>query len=337
MTPECILISRTDSIGDVVLTLPVAGAIKKYLPGCKIIFLGRTYTEPVVKLSAHVDEFLNWDHIENLPLSRQAAELRKTDADTIVHIFPNIQIAKAAGRAGIAMRIGTSHRWYHYLYCNKTVNFSRRKSELHEAQLNFSLLNSLGIPVVPTLTEITRFYGMTPEALTEDFIDQLTAGDRFNLILHPRSKGSAREWGLDNCAKLIHLLPKETYNIFITGTAEEGKSMKSFLEEQADKITDLTGKFTLPQFINFIGKADGIVAASTGPLHIAAALGKIAVGLYAPMHPIHPGRWAPIGKKAGYLVLNKTCNVCRKSMDCKCIKDIQPEQVIKKLEELAAK
>ena len=260
-----------------------------------------------------------------------------TDADTIVHIFPNRQIAKAARRAGIAQRIGTSHRWYHYLFCNKTVNFSRKKSELHEAQLNFSLLNSLGIPTAPDLTEIVKLYGMNSEEHTEDFINQLTAGNRFNLILHPRSKGSAREWGLGNFSKLIQLVPKDTYNIFITGTEEEGKSMKSFLAKQTGKITDLTGKLTLSQFIGFIGKADGIVAASTGPLHIAAALGKVAVGLYAPMRPIHPGRWSPLGKKAGYLVLDRTCNDCRKNMDCKCIRSIQPEQVIKKLEELASK
>ena len=79
------------------------------------------------------------------------------------------------------------------------------------------------------------------------------------------------------------------------------------------------------------------MAASTGPLHIAAALGKVAVGLYAPMHPIHPGRWAPIGEKAGYLVLNKMCNDCRKSMDCKCIRDIQPLQVIEKIKTLDLK
>ncbi|MBK7669733.1 MAG: hypothetical protein IPJ32_21845 [Sphingobacteriaceae bacterium] len=31
---------------------------------------------------------------------------------------------------------------------------------------------------------------------------------------------------------------------------------------------------TLKQFISFINNADALVAASTGPLHIASALGK---------------------------------------------------------------
>ena len=56
-----ILISRTDSIGDVVLTLLMAGIIKQFLPQSKIIFLGRNYTKDVIDLCEHVDEFVSFD------------------------------------------------------------------------------------------------------------------------------------------------------------------------------------------------------------------------------------------------------------------------------------
>jgi hypothetical protein len=35
------LVSRTDAIGDVVLTLPLCGWIKEACPGARVIFLGR--------------------------------------------------------------------------------------------------------------------------------------------------------------------------------------------------------------------------------------------------------------------------------------------------------
>ncbi|MCX6244489.1 MAG: glycosyltransferase family 9 protein [Bacteroidetes bacterium] len=159
-------------------------------------------------------------------------------------------------------------------------------------------------------------------------------GDRqnsFNLILHPKSKGSAREWGLDNFSKLITLLPEEKFKIFITGTREEGDRMREFLQQHEARITDMTGKLTLEELIAFINFCDGIVAASTGPLHIAAALGKRAIGIYAPMRPIFPQRWAPLGVHSDYLVLDKVCNDCRHSTECACIRSISPEQVIDKL------
>ena len=43
--PENLLIVRTDRIGDVVLTLPLAEIIKKQIPDCKITFLIRDYTK----------------------------------------------------------------------------------------------------------------------------------------------------------------------------------------------------------------------------------------------------------------------------------------------------
>ena len=83
--------------------------------------------------------------------------------------------------------------------------------------------------------------------------------------------------------------------------------------------------------MGFINQADGIVAASTGPLHIAAALGKFAVGIYPPIKPMHPGRWAPIGEKATFLVEDKKCSICRKSGSCECMENISPDAVKSKL------
>ncbi|NJO90276.1 MAG: glycosyltransferase family 9 protein [Chloroflexia bacterium] len=230
------------------------------------------------------------------------------------------------------MRIGTSHRWSHFLYCNKRVNFGRKRSYLHEAQLNIKLLKPLIEKTEFSLSEIEGFYGFSKVKELPEKHKQLLHKDKFNLILHPKSKGSAREWGEDNFTKLINILPKDKYNIFITGTKDEGTLLRDFLNENKDKIIDLTGKLSLTELISFINEADGLVAASTGPLHIAASLNRIVVGIYAPIRPMHPGRWAPVGKNASYLVLDKKCDDCRRTMDCKCIREIEAFDVFKKLE-----
>ena len=110
----------------------------------------------------------------------------------------------------------------------------------------------------------------------------------------------------------------------------DGEQMKNFLAKHSD-VVDLTGRMSLTDFIAFINACNGLVAASTGPLHVAAALGKNVIGLFAPMKPIHPSRWAPVGVKASYLVIDKNCNTCRKSLDCACIRSITPHQVAAKI------
>jgi len=321
------ILSRIDSIGDVVLTLPMAGVLKKNFPGCKIIFLGRTYTRDVILLSEHVDGFLNDDDIEKKSFSEQTDFFKKQNADYFFHVFPHAGIARAASRAKIKHRVGTRNRWYHWLFCNRLLKLSRKNSELHEAQLNLKLLEPLNIKTDFSIREISDFYGFTK--IPEINFPQLTLLDnnKINVILHPKSKGSAKEWGLNNFEKLIHILPEEKFEIFISGTREDGELLGDFLALNKN-ITNLCGQLSLQEFIVFIARADALVAASTGPLHIAAALGKNAIGLFSPRRPIHPGRWQPIGKNAHHLVYDENCLRCKEKKDCDCITKIEPERVL---------
>jgi heptosyltransferase-3 len=317
-----IIISRTDSLGDVILTLPMAGILKKYFPDSKIIFLGTKYSKPLIDACEFVDEFLDWGEI------KRRKDNKDFQADIILHVFPVKEIQKLAKKARIPVRIGSSHRWYSWLYCNKLVHYSRKKSNLHEAQLNLKLLEPLGIKREYPVSELSGMYGLTKVPLSTNI---LPPDPRFKLILHPKSKGSAREWGLDNFSKLIALLPEDKFCIYITGTKEEGTLMKDFLIEHQNRVTNLTGQLSLTELLAVINSCDGLIAASTGPLHIAAALGKRAIGIYAPMRPIFPTRWAPLGKNATFLVLNKNCDACRKTGNCECIRAITPEEVLEKL------
>jgi len=320
-----IIISRADNIGDVMLTLPLAGILRKKFPDATLMFLGKKYIRPIIECCEHIDKFIDWDEIQSLPAEDQLSRLKSFNAEVILHIFPHPEIASLAYKAGIANRVGTSHRSYNWLYCNKRVNFTRKGSDLHEAQLNVELLKPLGITTIPSLDEIKSLYGFTkiPAWKGDDIIDKT----RFNLILHPKSRGSAREWEWKNWNRLAEILPKEKFKLFVTGTENEGLEILENLLKSHPDISDLTGKIDLAQLIAFISKADGLVACSTGPLHIAAALGKRAIGLYPSIRPMHPGRWAPLGTNATYLALKEECSDCKKKNSCHCINSLTPEQV----------
>lgn len=330
-TAKNIIISRTDSLGDVILTLPLAGAIKKQNPDIRVLFLGRSYSRSVIEISEFVDVFINFDEIEKQTESKQVSFFKNLRADAIIHVFPNKIIARLAKKAGIPIRIGTNHRLYHITTCNRRINLGRKNSDLHEAQLNLKLLSPLTIKQDYNLSEIPDLYGYNNFGELNKNLEELLSKKRTNLILHPKSKGSAREWGLDNFAKLIDILPEDKFKIFITGTQEEGNLMKDFLTKNQDKIVDLTGKLTLDELITFISRADTLIATSTGPLHIAAATGINAIGIFAPIRPIHPGRWKALGKNADYLVIDKKCNDCKNGGACSCITSISAEQIYKKL------
>ena len=329
-SPQTFLVSRTDAIGDVVLTLPVCGRLRELYPGCRVVLIGRSYTAAVAAACPWVDDFLNLDELQPLPEAQQVAALRQYQAAAIVHVFPNQLLARLARKAGIPVRIGTRNRWRHWLTCNRLVALSRRHSPLHEAQLNLQLLVPLGgapATPLPDVAPLVRLAAAEPLAKTWQLLLGQRQPGQLNVILHPRSRGSAREWGLTNFSQLARLLHAAGHRVFITGTAAEGEELAGWLRENSAFLAaDLTGQLILPQFIAFIAAADGLVAGSTGPLHLAAALGRHALGLYPPIRPMHPGRWAPLGPHAEFLVFDKpNCQDCRTQPSaCTCIRAIEP-------------
>ena len=286
-----IYISRTDSIGDVVLTLPLAGFFKSRFPGIKVSFIGRSYTQQVIERSEYVDEFLDRDNLKEIKIPQSE--------NAILFIFPNKEVARWAKKNKIKNRVGTSHRWIHYLYANKRVNFSRKNSDQHESFLNFVLLKGLGIDYTPNESDIQKWYGFQKS----NGIHPGPDSQKINIILHPKSKGSAREWPISKYKELIQRMGNEAVLFHITGTKVERGLIQKEDEEflKLENVSDKTGKMSLDELMDFISVSDGLIAASTGPLHIAAAYGIPCLGLYPSRRPMHPGRWAPIGKQASFL------------------------------------
>jgi ADP-heptose:LPS heptosyltransferase len=316
--PRNIIISRTDSIGDVILTLPVAAVLKQHFPNTTIAFLGKSYTQPVIAACKHVDVFIDVEDFLNNNIL-----IAGEKPDCILHVFPVSRVAKRAKQLKIPLRIGTTNRLYHWFSCNKLVKLSRKKSDLHEAQLNLKLLEAFGITESFSLQQIGQLFGLEKIQPLPSALTSLIQKDKYNVILHPKSQGSARDWPLENFLQLIESLNKDKFNIFISGTAKEKELIKWLFDKAGNQATDITGKMSLPEFIAFIQQCDGLVANSTGPIHIAAALGKDALGIYPPMRPIHPGRWAPLGANAQVFVLNKECVACKGNANpCQCIMDV---------------
>ena len=329
LTNKRIIISRTDSIGDVLLTLPMCAWIKSTYPSATILFLGKGYTKSVVECYDLVDEFIDWKNFENQSKVEQLEKFRSFNADAIIHVFPNKEIASLAKKVRISTRVGTSHRSYHLLTCTHRPNFTRKRSDLHESQLNHELLRPFGLTDLPSLEDIskatTHFHA--PSVDLPDFVTKALQNEVKSIILHPKSQGSAREWPMEKYSALTNELIKQDFTVFFTGTQAEGDAFRSQIPTHPNVI-DTTGKLSLEELIAFISKVGFLLACSTGPLHIAGYLGINTVGFFVPKRPIHPGRWKALGPNVSILVNDPNCENCKKKSDCNCIADISVDRVI---------
>jgi ADP-heptose:LPS heptosyltransferase len=315
-------------LGDVVLTLPLCIAIRQRWPGVQIVFLCRSYAAPVVACCSAVDQIVRWDELEQQPETAQLAALKALNIRIALHVFPVRAIARRVHQAGIAHRVGTRSRWYHWLTCNPLVNLHRKNSPLHESELNLQLARA--VLDLPQWTRAELQALQLLDRVPQPPVLAQHLDGRYRVVLHAKSSNSAREWPMERWVNLARSLPAERFQLIVTGTAAEAEALAP-LRRVVNELPgglDTVGKLSLTELLGFIAQCDALVACSTGPLHLAAGLGKQAIGLYPPIRPMHPGRWAPLGSRSAVLVSPTDCNDCRKpGTPCRCMQQLETVQV----------
>ena len=295
MSVRRFVIIRTDSIGDVVLTLPLAGIIKENFPGCPVDFIGRNYTKSVVDRSQNVDQFYSLDEWSRQSEAEVVEWISSSRWDVAIFALPDKNLMRWFAMAKVPLRIATANRFHSWRYANRRVFFSRKKSDLHEAQLNLKLLQPLGIKSEFSLELLKGKMGYPESSLAP----------QKRIIFHPFSQGSALNWSFAEYDECIGYLPRNDWEIAISGTAKDNENLDLSKWTSGNRVVNYCGKFELMEFIDWIADSSVLVSCSTGPLHLAAISGIHAVGLYMNRRPIHPGRWSPLGEHVHLFVDEK--------------------------------
>jgi ADP-heptose:LPS heptosyltransferase len=150
-------------------------------------------------------------------------------------------------------------------------------------------------------------------------------GERL-IVLHPGSGGSAEPWPLDKFIKLYEELSSNGYDVVFTGSEEEGVLINKDAKKYGIKVRTITGETDLRTLAALLSLATVVVANSTGPLHLAAAVNTNVVGLYPSKKIMSPVRWGPLGCNSR--IVQPAAAVCNcPSSGCNCMESITIVQV----------
>jgi heptosyltransferase-3 len=311
-TFENVLVVRTDRIGDVVLTLPMISVLRASFPHATISMLLHSYTQELVEGFNGLDRILTYDESgEQKGFRSFLGELRSKRFDLAVVSHPTFRIAVLMFLAGIPLRVGSGYRWYSFLF-NRKVFEHRRTAEKHEAEYNVSLLRVIGCeadkvpPVVLLIPE-----GAKAAAMKEMKRIGISPADRI-VVIHPGSGGSARDWSPGNFAELAKRLRREGYQVVVTGSAAERPLVESVVDGSGGSAVSVAGRLSLKELAAFLASAQLYISNSTGPLHIAAAVGTPVIAFYPPIRECSSRRWGPItDKKKIFTADSSMCSRCR--------------------------
>ena len=287
-----ILVSRTDGLGDLLLTTPLFFELRKGYPSAHISALVSSYAAGLLHNNPAVNEIIVYEKGGHGALLKK---LKADKYDTVIAVYPRPALAWLFMRAGIPLRYGTSSRWYSFMY-NRRVKMSRKKSEKHEADYNIMTAGDLLGPA----KAVKEYFYMTPEEKQagRDYVNKKGIRDDF-FIVHPGSKGSA--WNLSELkyGELAACLIGAGYKVLLTG----GPSEKGLLRRVAASVSNREGLFImdetmgLREFAAVIAQAKAVISCSTGPMHIAAALGVRTMSFFPhdDQTSMKPLRWGPLG------------------------------------------
>ncbi|MGZ3696736.1 MAG: glycosyltransferase family 9 protein [Bdellovibrionota bacterium] len=299
-----ILVVRPDRLGDVVLSTPVLEVIKRHYPRSKVTAMVREPVAPIIRGLSSVDDMILFDpdgrHSGVRGFVRLVRAFRKRHFKIAIVLQTHRRIALALFLAGVRYRVGPLSKLHSFLFYNRGIRQHRSQVEMHETDYNLQLLRRLGIRV-GTRNVATKIH--VPDE-SRAWAKSWLVGQGWNpgtplVIVHPGMGGSALNWPDTHYQEFIRALIREGRQVLITAGPTEGlilEKMRTALGPMmGSKVMYYGGKDAgaIDYLAGLISWTSLLVAPSTGPLHIAVALGKPVVSFYPPIRVQSAIRWGP--------------------------------------------
>ena len=262
--------------------------------------------------------------IEKVTAGKVKAVCKSNEYDLAIAVYPTFEVALGFYLGGVKYRLGTGYRWYSFLF--NMPHYRHRKDAIkHESTYNLDLLNELNIvhnKKLETVLQVNDEHVVS--AMGKLRVLGFNESERF-IVIHIPSLGSAKVWCDSNFKHLLETIlanVKNCFQVVLTGTTDEEEQVKRITAQLPEnnrifEVFDLN----LKELAALFSKAKLFLGNSTGPIHIAAAVGTFVVGLYSPVKAESPLRWGPLTDKRKIFVPDEDDN----SRDV--MNDIEPIEV----------
>ena len=285
-----ILLVRPDGIGDQILCLPAASALRRAIPGVRIEFLSSPLASPLFDHHPDIDAVRTLHGGERF---NDLVALFRGKYDAAVFFKPYRRLIMAAFLARVPVRVATGFRWFS-IFLNRRVYEHRHNFSKHESEYNLGLLKGFGLapgPLHPPTLVVTDHEREAAQA-------SLSGVPTPRVIILPGGR-STRRWKGLHYWSLAEQLADKGMGVILIGSAAERESFLQDIQQPNtihNGVLNLMGQLTLRELMGVIAMSQAVVSGSTGPAHIAAALGVPTVSLFDPRRLSAPIRWRPLGK-----------------------------------------
>lgn len=318
-----VLLVRLSALGDVLFALETVAALAAARPDVAIEFLVEDRFAGLLAGHPHLAAVHVYPRRHKLRIVSSLLRLRRRRYDAILDLHGILKSALQVACLRSPRKIGLmppgaregSHRLYH-----RAVPVPARLP--HRADLGYLLLRELGIEAEPTAP---RLAAVPPPA------DLLAGLPRPLVLLHPGTSAFAafKRWPPQRHGELARRLLARGLGVAVSHGPGENE-LGAEVAVLAPGVRSIDGsRLGLLGFAGLVAEVDVVVAADTGPLHIAAAAGRPCVALFGPKDPSRYGPRAHGGVRHTVLFADVPCRPCRRR-DCatpQCVLGIDVDTV----------
>lgn len=326
-----VLILKPSSLGDVVQALPLARLLHRARPDAEIHWWLNRELVPLLEGDPDVARVIPFDRkrlgrLSGLP--RLVTHLNALRAERYDWVIDLQALARSAfvswyARGGFTIGLDDRREGAPAFY-DKAV--PRAGFTTHAVDWYLDVLRALAVPVdmafewLPPRPEVHRLLRCRIPSIDPDCI-----------ALQPGARWDNKRWPLEHFRQLIGQLRSRLPHtqILILGGDGDRPLGATLAGEGRAGVVDLTGQLDLQELIEVMRRVRALVTNDTGPMHIAAALGRPVVGLFGPTEPARTG---PYGPQHRILRHELPCAPCLKSR-CRwrdpigCLVGIEPRLV----------
>lgn len=337
-----ILVVRLSARGDVVLSSPLAGALRRRCPSAHIAWAVEERTADVIRHNPHLDEVIVWERAEWKRMLRTGrwgaflgaavdffGELRDRRFDVAIDAQGLLRSGALAFFSGAPVRIGLGSREGSRLLMTKVVKrefFTRRI-----ASADAAFARALGLDTASFRMEIPR--GGDELAAVDRIVEEKGLGDGFVAAV-PFTTRFHKHWFEDRWSALIRQIRERAgLGVVLLGGPGDRAAADRILAGAANgadgaPLVDLVGRTTLGEASAVVSRCSALVGVDTGLSHMAHAFGRPAVLIFGSNAPYLD----PPTTAARILHSGRDCSPCWGRLTCggriDCMDDIPVAEVL---------
>jgi lipopolysaccharide heptosyltransferase I len=331
-----ILILKPSSLGDVVHALPVLRLLKQHLPDSELSWWIESRLAPLLEGDPDLAGLIRferkrWARPTGWPdMLRSIRRVRQLRFDWVIDLQGLARSAVFGWLANGGWYVGLDNPGEGRREGARAfydVTPPRCAPGTHAVDRYRAVLPLLGVPVhdrFPWLPE-------RPQVAASLRAEWRTAEARW-IVLLPGARWETKRWPAEYFAELVARLSMALPDakFVLLGSHGDAPLTARIAQRDPQRVLDLAGRTSLPQMVEWVRLSRLVVTNDTGPMHVAAALGKPVVALFGPTNPASTG---PYGQLPGVLqnasldcvpCLKGTCNY---SKPLECLRSITPAMV----------